>query len=59
MDLITAPKCKSLDNKHIVEDCPSPYAVKCIICGERFVLVAESILEKLGIGVTPRQTLRS
>jgi len=59
VNFIAAPKCKSENNKHILDDCSSPFVAKCVICGERFVLVAETVLEKLGIDVTPRQVWRS
>ena len=58
-ELLTAPNCKSIDNKHILDDCQSPYIAKCVVCNERFVLVSETILRKLGLGIIPRQVLKS
>jgi len=58
-EIITAPQCKSDNNKHTLDDYPSPYIAICTVCGEKFVLVAETVLEKLGIEVIPRQVLKS
>jgi len=52
MDYIPAPSCPA--GKHILIDAETPWYVQCEVCGTRFALVAESVLDKAGIDVVER-----
>lgn len=52
IEYIPAPSCPN--GKHILVDAEPPYYSKCEICGTRFALIAESVLDELGVKVNER-----
>lgn len=58
---IPAPNCKSKDGKHnikLMNDGGVWYA-RCLICGERFALISETIINSLGLRLEPRAIKRT
>lgn len=48
-DYIVAPNCTSQDNRHRIElIATKPWYAQCAVCGIRFALVAEPVLDALG-----------
>lgn len=52
MDYIKSPDCITDDKRHRIVACDElPFFVRCEVCFERFVLVAETVLKEAGIPV--------
>lgn len=53
---VPAPQCPA--GKHRCESCPPPFYERCAICGERFALIAETVLAKVGIKIIGRSVTK-
>lgn len=49
---IPAPSCPN--GKHILIDAEPPWFAFCEICGTRFALIAEPVLDEMGVEVNQR-----
>ena len=53
---ISAPRCTTENNKHILVDSESPYYAVCDACGERFILMSEASARELNLHLLERPT---
>ena len=55
-----APDCDSSSGKHTIQVLTDEtvWYAKCTMCGERFVLISETVINNLGIQLEPRPTKR-
>lgn len=53
--VIKAPKCWSDDGKHVLEPAEPPFYAECQVCGERFILISETVAKEIEIVVASRK----
>ena len=53
---IPAPQCPN--GQHELIEAPKPYWGKCEHCNEKFALVSETVIKKLGINIVERSIIK-
>ena len=54
----SAPNCKSETNRHELKESQSQYYAECEFCGEKFVLLSKTVLDKLNISFIERPLIK-
>ena len=54
MDRIRATPCPSSDGKHVFTEAAPPWYVVCNICGQRFALISEDVMNLSGLELRER-----
>lgn len=54
--MLFADNCNTPDGLHDLASCEPPWYGKCKVCGARFILINETVVEQLGLEIYQRPT---